>query len=239
MTKNASTMIKNQFNYYSSVPWGLSDVVSSYALIFLLAVLCFSFIITLNQPTGMLTFAIVQITLSLGTLGIVYLFITKKYHLNFLESLGINSKDLSKYLSQGFLTSLFILSGTTIITYMFTSFAGVPEESPYSNVSVQRLQIISLFAIFFAPIVEEVFFRGFMQPAMCKHIGPIGGIVITSLIFGLSHTQYFGSYIALISVIFIGGALGTARHITGSVMPGIFAHLINNLIAAIAILSLH
>ncbi|MEI7473552.1 MAG: type II CAAX endopeptidase family protein [bacterium] len=236
--KRASYITKHNYNFYSTVPWGINDVLSSYAFIFILAVLFFSAFIFTGQNAEMLTFAIVQLILSLATLGIVYIFIHKKYHLNFLESMGIDFSETPKYLSQGLTTSFFILLGTALITYLFTNYTATSDDSAYANLSIDKLRIISLFAVFFAPIVEEVFFRGFMQPAMSKYMGAAGGIIATALVFGFSHTQYYGSYVALVSVIFIGLVLGMARHISGSIMPGVFAHLINNLIAAIALLSM-
>jgi len=38
----------------------------------------------------------------------------------------------------------------------------------------EKLRIISLLAVFIAPVVEEIFFRGFMQPALVKNLGMFG-----------------------------------------------------------------
>lgn len=238
MAHKDSTYSRNNYFDYYNVPWGIGDVLSSYAFIFLLAVIFFSTIMTSSVQSSIIAFSIVQIILSLATLGIVYLFISKKYHINFFESQGINLAYVPKYFTQGVSTSFLIILGTALITYLFTSFTEIQDVNPYSDVSIERLRIISIFAIFLAPIVEEVFFRGFMQPALVKHIGITGGILGTAVIFGVSHTQYLNSSIALASVIFIGLALGIVRHKSGSIMPGIFAHLINNLIAAMALFSL-
>ncbi|MCK5176638.1 MAG: CPBP family intramembrane metalloprotease, partial [Candidatus Aenigmarchaeota archaeon] len=51
--------------------------------------------------------------------------------------------------------------------------------------------------------------------------------------FGLSHTQYIDYGAAIFSVTGIGLILGITKYKTGSVMPGIFAHFFNNLLAVI------
>ncbi|OGI03145.1 MAG: hypothetical protein A2Y25_08290 [Candidatus Melainabacteria bacterium GWF2_37_15] len=85
--------------------------------------------------------------------------------------------------------------------------------------------------------MEEIFFRGFMQPAISKLAGPFFGILITALIFGISHTQYLDYSTAIFSVTAIGLILGITKYKTGSVMPGIFAHFFNNLLAVVFIMS--
>ena len=76
-----------------------------------------------------------------------------------------------------------------------------------------------------------------MQPALVNSLGTFGGIVVTAIIFGLSHSQYIDYSTALAAVTVIGIVLGTTRQITGSVVPGIFAHLLNNFFAAMKLQS--
>ena len=127
------------------------------------------------------------------------------------------------------------MNSTTLISFAFAELWGVHKQNPYVNLPVEKLRIISLLAIFIAPVVEEIFFRGFMQPALIKTAGPFGGILITALIFGISHSQYLNYSVALVAVIAIGIILGVTRYYTNSVMPGIFAHLLNNLFAALSL----
>ena len=71
----------------------------------------------------------------------------------------------------------------------------------------------------FVPFVEELFFRGLGIRAL-TFLGGIAAVVITGVIFGLSH----GILGALPPLILFGIALGWVRLRSDSVWPGILAH---------------
>lgn len=223
--------------YSEFVPWKISDVLFTYIFIFSLSIFAIGILLISHVNTETSLFpALLQMIISISTLLTIYLIVTKKYHAPFLEAFGISFKDTPRFFMQGVMTSLLLVISTTIISFVFSQFTGVHRENPYVNMSKEKLKVISLMAVFVAPVVEEIFFRGFMQPALIKTLGVSGGILITALIFGFSHAQYLGYSTALVAVTTIGLVLGIIRYKTGSVMPGIFAHLLNNLFAAISLL---
>lgn len=86
-------------------------------------------------------------------------------------------------------------------------------------------------AVFVAPFCEEVFFRGFVFTGLCRGM-PLGwAIVISALIFAVAHGDV-GSFLLLF---IIGLALAFLRWRTKSLWPGIVLHMLNNAIAALAI----
>jgi CAAX protease family protein len=86
-------------------------------------------------------------------------------------------------------------------------------------------------AVFIAPFCEEVFFRGFVFPGL-RHGMSLGwAIIISSLLFGIAHADP-GSFPILFV---IGLALAFLRWRTQSIWPCIMLHMLNNGIAAIAI----
>jgi membrane protease YdiL (CAAX protease family) len=86
-------------------------------------------------------------------------------------------------------------------------------------------------AVFIAPFCEEVFFRGFVFPGL-RHGMSLGwAIVISSLLFGVAHADP-GSFPVLFV---IGLALAFLRWHTQSIWPCIMLHMLNNGIAALAI----
>ncbi len=86
-------------------------------------------------------------------------------------------------------------------------------------------------AVFIAPFCEEVFFRGFVFPGL-RHGMPLGwAIVISSLLFGVAHADP-GSFPVLFV---IGLALAFLRWRTQSIWPCMMLHMLNNGIAALAI----
>jgi membrane protease YdiL (CAAX protease family) len=92
-----------------------------------------------------------------------------------------------------------------------------------------------------APLVEELFFRGLMQARLVEVIGPVGGLVTTSLLFGAAHlTAWQGSLTFVYALAVAGGGLvlGLMRHLTGRLGPSTWAHAFFNAqaVAATALL---
>lgn len=224
-------------NIDEKTPWNISDVIFSYMTMFALVLLALGSILYFNIDSNQLLFqAGMQLLLSLIALSIVYYVISKKYNIPFKKAMGINFRDLSKNFFTGFSVSFMLVISTTLVSYTFSLLGyHAPENSPYVGLSSEKLKMISTLAVFLAPTVEEVFFRGYMQPAMIKAFGPFGGIMITSIIFGLSHSQYMNYSVALVAVTVIGIVLGLTRYYTKSIMPGIFAHFFNNLFASLSL----
>lgn len=222
----------------SEVPWGIYDVVFVYFCIFILSIIFVGGMLYSNLDVDRTFFSIVfQTLLSFSILVLIYGVVSKKYNVPFKKAFGISFTRMPSFINAGILITAIIIITTTVIGVLFSLFFGAKSQSPYSDMPIEKFRWFTLLAIFFAPVVEEIFFRGFMQPALIKRTGVYLGIIITAVIFGISHTQYFDFGSAMISVTAIGLILGIARHKTGSVMPGVFAHFFNNLLAVAYILT--
>jgi membrane protease YdiL (CAAX protease family) len=79
-------------------------------------------------------------------------------------------------------------------------------------------------ASLFAPISEELYFRGFLYPALRRKIGVVGGILVTSLIFGSLHFDF----IRMIPLAFGGIWLNWLYEKSGSIYTSIVAHSVWN-----------
>ena len=81
-----------------------------------------------------------------------------------------------------------------------------------------------------APVVEELFFRGFFYGALRNWKGTLPAAILTGLVFGAIH---FGSADAeaLVPLAFFGFVLCLLYERTGSLYPCIALHAINNSIA--------
>ena len=75
-----------------------------------------------------------------------------------------------------------------------------------------------------AGIGEELFFRGFMQTRLRERWGPWPAIVVTAAAFGLVHLDPFHVTFAFV----VGLALGWITEVTGSIVPAVIAHVVNN-----------
>jgi membrane protease YdiL (CAAX protease family) len=90
--------------------------------------------------------------------------------------------------------------------------------------------ILALLAAAVVPALgEELLFRGFLQRGLEPRIGPAAAIAVSSLAFGLIH----GPGRALPATL-LGALLGWIAWRSGSVRPGIFAHLLSNAAAVVA-----
>ena len=222
----------------SGIPWGIADVVFVYFCIFILSIIFTGAMLYATVDINKNIYSIVfQGILSVSILAIVYLIVTQKYNMPFKDAFGISLSRMPVFVNQGIMVTAIIIITTTVIGLIFSQLTGAGSQSPYVEIPVERFRWLTFLAIFFAPIVEEVFFRGFMQPAIVKRAGVFWGILITALIFGISHTQYIDYEAAIFSVFAIGLILGITRHKTGSVMPGIFAHFFNNILAVVYVLT--
>jgi membrane protease YdiL (CAAX protease family) len=88
-----------------------------------------------------------------------------------------------------------------------------------------------LFAfVIMAPVFEEIFFRGFMFKGIAHSpVGPLGAIIITSVIFASIHIQY--DILGIAQVFLLGLWLAGVRAMTGSTTLAILLHASANLYA--------
>ena len=78
-----------------------------------------------------------------------------------------------------------------------------------------------------AAIIEEIFFRGWLQTLTVKKFGVYIGIFIASLLFALSHLIVLTGWLR-VATFFPGLVMGILRQRGGSVLPSIIYHAICN-----------
>ncbi|MFA0960986.1 lysostaphin resistance A-like protein [Roseivirga sp. BDSF3-8] len=74
------------------------------------------------------------------------------------------------------------------------------------------------------PILEEILFRGLILKGSLNAFSPFKAIAFSSLLFAFSHT----TPPQLLSGLIVGGAIGWICYKTGSLIPGILAHVAFN-----------
>jgi membrane protease YdiL (CAAX protease family) len=87
-------------------------------------------------------------------------------------------------------------------------------------------------AVVIAPICEEIFFRGFLFAGLLRGMTVVPAVLLTTLLFTLAHAD-IGSAVPLFA---IGLMLAVIRWRTGSVWPGMALHMLNNALAAVAVI---
>jgi membrane protease YdiL (CAAX protease family) len=87
-----------------------------------------------------------------------------------------------------------------------------------------------------APIVEEVTFRGYLFPALTRSRGPWIGAVTCALLFGAAHAAVYPPAF-LPAMAFFGFGQCLLFWFTGSLLPCIALHAINNALVVGVVLS--
>lgn len=125
---------------------------------------------------------------------------------------------------------------TMIISVVTTLFANQGIVIPEADFSVDQTTFIAGFSMFLymvilAPIIEEIVYRGFVL----KLISPYGktvSIVLSAFIFGFMH----GNLSQFVTAFATGLVFSAVAVKTGSILPTIIMHMMNNAINFIAII---
>ncbi len=89
--------------------------------------------------------------------------------------------------------------------------------------------VISVFGITLGPIIEELLFRGFLQPLMVSATGVFPGILITSCLFGAAHlSQNADIWQSGVLIALAGFVFGVVRHVSGSTRASSIMHMAYN-----------
>lgn len=89
---------------------------------------------------------------------------------------------------------------------------------------------VAAFGVLLAPAVEELFFRGFLYPALARRTGQAVGIAITAALFALLHAGQLALAWAPLLILFaVGSVLTLVRARTNSVATCVLVHAAYNL----------
>lgn len=109
-------------------------------------------------------------------------------------------------------------------------------QQPYIDAAgngVFTLVLSLLFLAVLTPIGEEFLFRGVVTTALLRY-GTVVGVVGSALIFALMH----GLNIIFVTALVVGLIAAELRRRSGSIWPGVMAHVTNNLIGQVLALVL-
>ena len=96
--------------------------------------------------------------------------------------------------------------------------------------------LMAIFGIGIAPVCEELAFRGFLQPLLVRTLGPVPGVIVAALPFGLLHYREFGnSWRHAVLIALAGATFGWLRHATGSTKAAALMHASYNGLIFVAV----
>jgi membrane protease YdiL (CAAX protease family) len=85
--------------------------------------------------------------------------------------------------------------------------------------------IIGFSAIVLGPLCEELAFRGFFQPLLCRTLGPVAGMTMSAAPFAIMHgPQYGWAWRHLMLLLLVGLAFAWQRFRTGSTLVSAATH---------------
>ena len=122
-----------------------------------------------------------------------------------------------------------------VLTAIYIKAVGEPDQQELTRDLAEEESLAALVGYgvllaFVAPLTEEFFFRGFVFGVLRERVGVVGGALATGVVFGLVHVA--GSPIETVGVLIILGVLLCALYQkTGSLLPCIALHSLNNAIS--------
>lgn len=220
--------------------WGYADlllvmgiVVASIALITLVGgVLIFLYPALRDDPTPLL------LPVQVAFYGFIYLalYLTFKtrYRKPVFASLGWRRTTLNLGIAAlGGAVLAFGISGLAALLHT----PQVPSPLDRFLKSPIDLALFGALAVTLAPLFEELFFRGFLQPLLSRTFGLLSGILITALVFGLMHApEYAWAWQYVVAVSLAGAVFGWVRARTNSIIPSVIMHGCYNLVFVIALI---
>lgn len=165
-------------------------------------------------------------------LGIPALLLAKGHSSRWLDFLRIRSVDISTVLW----SVLGLVAIYPLIAFSAELNALIPAPEVVQKMDKIREDFImellrksniwfNLFAVALTPaICEEILFRGYVQRQIERSMTPVWAIVITGTVFGLYHL----SYAQALPLSLIGIYLCWLTWKTGSILPAVVVHFVNN-----------
>ena len=176
-----------------------------------------------------------ETTITTTGLAMVLSGIAMIWHLIHFKYVKFNLKSFGEVSGKTIGLSIPLIVAGMLFINLCSEFIGLPDlmQDTFRAMSRNVFGIISIAIM--APLVEELLFRGAIQGYMLrKGMKPLHAILIASAIFGIVHMNPIQIPFAFA----IGLIFGWLYYRTGSVVPGIIGHFINNSIACIQMATL-
>jgi membrane protease YdiL (CAAX protease family) len=158
-------------------------------------------------------------------LAYMYVLVTReRQRPDFLAAIHWNfPSKIAVYVFAGFLLSLAL--------QILAHFLPIPKELPIDSFfqTPAEAWALSLVSVALAPLMEELFFRGFLYPVLARGLGVPIAIFLTALGFaGLHGAQLMFSWGPVLVIFVVGLVLTIVRAKTNSVATGVLIHMAYN-----------
>jgi uncharacterized protein len=155
----------------------------------------------------------------------MYVLVTReRRQADFLSAIHWNwPHNIVPYLFIGFVLSLAL--------QLLSRFLPMPKGLPIDTFfrTPAEAWVLTIFSITLAPLMEELFFRGFLYPVLVRGIGKPIAIVLTAFTFALLHGgQLMFAWGPVLVIFLVGMVLTMVRAYKNSVGAGLLIHVAYN-----------
>jgi len=223
-----------------NVPWGLLDVfvvalVSFGVILFTTAIAIGIFYFATRKPIDVNGLAsnvwvIVppQAAAYVLVIGFIALWLWLRYKVRFVEAIRWNRP--SGRMALNALAGGVALSVLFLLTTHWTE-RWMPKNLPVEKLynSTSGTYLLAVFGVLIAPLVEEIFFRGLLYPALARWTGVAASVALTGGAFAMLHgPQLNWAWLPLIVIFGVGATLTIVRARTRSVATTVLMHMAYN-----------
>jgi membrane protease YdiL (CAAX protease family) len=115
----------------------------------------------------------------------------------------------------------------TVALDMVSRYLPMPKTTPFDKFFVHPVDayLTAVFAVTFGPLMEELFFRGFLYPVLARRTGVTMAVLLTALPFGLIHYLQYQSWASVLVITLVGVVLTVVRAVTKSVGASFLVHV--------------
>ena len=162
-----------------------------------------------------------QVLLYIPVAACMIALVEGKYHVRFWQAIQWN------WPGAGW--KLLLLGGAMFFGLsLLQNLLPMPKDTPFEHLfdRPRDAYLLSIIAVTLAPLMEELFFRGFMYPVLARRVGVTWGIALTALPFGLIHLPQYGwAWGAGLVIFLVGVVCGAVRAVTRSVGASFLVHV--------------
>jgi uncharacterized protein len=119
----------------------------------------------------------------------------------------------------------------SIALQILAHFLPIPKELPIDSFfqTTAEAWALSILSVTLAPLMEELFFRGFLYPVLARSLGLPVAVFLTALGFAALHgMQLMFSWGPVLVIFLVGVVLTLVRAKTNSVASGVLVHMAYN-----------
>lgn len=223
-------------------PWDARDITKVFVFYFIMVTLGSPLVTYISRKTldidpatvlGSSVFVLVLTLITNGLSCLYVLSIVSVRHRQPISALGLNLWEWRRNLGLGLLHYLMflpiIISAGFLVAFVSKNLGVTPQHQQvvYRLVEEKSFMVMTAMVVFgvaVSPVVEEVLFRGFLQPFLRGFLGSSRAIFLSAFFFALVHLSIY----VFLQILVLGLLLAYLFEKTGTLVAPISIHMLHN-----------